>query len=417
MIKIAIGMITILTAILLSGWSVSAFGSDIGELVIRETKPLKFPRGNRLPLYVWSAMDVGTRDNAETERRIRELNDRGIGAICTWSYSNKEKSLSEGLRIASIQKKLGLEVNINANPCMHQFFNGDERTAHITDSGERFFDFSFSRGVRIGCPFSVKFRYPAIREQIEYFARAYSEKGLKVDFIFADWEIDGPIEWNGAWENSKKCKRCRENIKNIDDFTEFQKALRTIRCEMQREVFSDTMRNYFPDVLVGNYGVYPNDGYRYWYDYYEEFTGGAPYKADQRAKYRQWFQEFPLTGYTIAMPVVYTWYGIFNWYDFKNPDYRWFYNLLLNATNACKSTLPGIPIISFVHWHTTSPPDNPDPDVRQFSKEKYQELLWHMLLRGTDTFFLWCPEDETAEEVRLVHEVYAASLEYKGTAR
>jgi hypothetical protein len=35
-----------------------------------------------------------------------------------------------------------------------------------------------------------------------------------------------------------------------------------------------------------------------------------------------------------------------------------------------------------------------------------------MLLRGTDTFFLWCPQKEDAEEVQLVHEVYAAAQQY-----
>jgi len=42
----------------------------------------------------------------------------------------------------------------------------------------------------------------------------------------------------------------------------------------------------------------------------------------------------------------------------------------------------------------------------------YQELLWHMLLRGTDTFFVWCGGDEAAEEVGLAQQVYAAAQEY-----
>jgi hypothetical protein len=35
-----------------------------------------------------------------------------------------------------------------------------------------------------------------------------------------------------------------------------------------------------------------------------------------------------------------------------------------------------------------------------------------MLLRGADTFYLWCGETEYPEEVRLLHEVYAAAQEY-----
>ena len=46
------------------------------------------------------------------------------------------------------------------------------------------------------------------------------------------------------------------------------------------------------------------------------------------------------------------------------------------------------------------------------SERAYRELLWHMLLRGVDTFFLWCTDAENAVEVRLLHEVWSASLEY-----
>jgi hypothetical protein len=35
-----------------------------------------------------------------------------------------------------------------------------------------------------------------------------------------------------------------------------------------------------------------------------------------------------------------------------------------------------------------------------------------MLLRGIDTFFVWCGGDESAEEVSLAHQVYAGAQEY-----
>jgi hypothetical protein len=188
--------------------------------------------------------------------------------------------------------------------------------------------------------------------------------------------------------------------------------LRVIRSRLQQYALTDPIRSRFPAALVGNYAVYPHNGYRYWYDYFEYFVEGQPHIADQRAKYRLWYNEFPGTGYTCAMPVVYTWYPTYQWYDFENSDYRWFYNMLLVASNAGEHTAANVPIISFVHWHTTAPPAQPDPAVKQLSGESYQELLWHMLLRGTDAFFLWCPRDEDASEVELVHQVYAAAQQY-----
>ena len=383
------------------------------ETVLANTKPLQHPRGGRLPLYVWAVVGVGTEDDREARTRLRQLDERGIGVISAWDHHDRERSLAQGLRVAALQQELGLAVNVNANRLLQRFCNGDPRTAHVTDAGQAFFDRSFAQDVAMGCPFALRFRYSEIRDRVASFARAYAEAGCTIDFVFADWEIDGAIEWNGAWESARRCSRCRANVPDLDDFSSFQRAVRQVRSEMQRETFTRPIQAYFPDARIGNYAVYPHDGYRYWYDYFETFVEGAPHKVDQRARYRQWAHEFPLTGYTCAMPVVYTWYPTFHWYDFESPDYRWFYNMLLVASNAGRHPPPEIPVVSFVHWHTTSPPPDPDPRLAQFSARAYQELLWHMLLRGTDTFFLWSPRKELAQEVRLVQEVYAESLRFR----
>lgn len=86
--------------------------------------------------------------------------------------------------------------------------------------------------------------------------------------------------------------------------------------------------------------------------------------------------------------------------------------MLLVASNAGKSTPRSIPIVSFVHWHTIFYPLEREPSITQMSQKSYQELLWHMLLRGTDTFFMWSDQAEYPEEVRLVHEVYTEAQKY-----
>jgi hypothetical protein len=391
------------------GWS------DRVQTVLDVTEPLRFGRGDRLPLYLWPATNPGKLDDQSAEYLLRELDRRGIGLISSWSPGRRQETLARALAIARAQKKLGLRVNVNATACLHRFFNGDPGTAHVDDAGKPFWDESFDirgREHHMGCPFALDTRKDPVREQVEFFARAYQDAGIEIGFIFVDWEIDGPIEFNRAHEASKRCARCRRHVRDIGNFLEFQKALREIRSELQRYAFSEPILSRFPNALVGNYAVYPHDGYRYWYDYFEYYVDGQPHIADGRAKYRLWSNEFAGTGYTCAMPVVYTWYPTYQWYDFDQPDYRWFYNMLLVATGAGRHTPASVPIVSFVHWHTTAPPEEPDPAVRQLSRESYQELLWHMLLRGTDTLFLWCPRDEDAAEVRLVHEVYAAAQQY-----
>ena len=381
--------------------------------VLENTKPLRFPRGGRLPLLVLPiSHSLAGIEEGRTEQLLRALDRRGIGYTVNWSPGDYKKSLAEGLRIARLQTKLGLHVCVNANACLYSFFDGSSETLHVDKAGQTFSETSF--GGKLGCPFAIEHRVPVIKERVEMFLRAYKQAGIKIDFIFADWEIDGPIEWNDAWATCKRCERCRERISDIDNFREFQTALREIRSDIQRIAFGENVRAHFPAALVGNYGVYPHGGHRYWYDYFERETPAAPFQADQRARYREWAHEFAGTGYTLAMPVVYTWSPIFQWYDFKDPDYHWFYNMLLVGSNAGQHTPASTPIIPFVHWTTTAPPKNPDPAVPQFSRKKYQELLWHLLLRGHDTFFLWCVADELPAEIRLVHEVYAKSLEHRG---
>ncbi len=237
------------------------------QMVLDATKPLKYDRGNRLPLYLWQAMDPGRLNEQALEKLVTELNKRGVGLISSWNPGNRQNSLDQSLMIAKVQKKFSLRVNINATNCLYSFFNGDEQTAHIDNEGKLFWDQSFGKQ-KMGCPFAIDFRRPHIQEQVEYFVKEFKKADLDIDFIFADWEIDGPIEFNKAHAASKRCKRCREKIKDIDDFEEFQRVLRKLRCRLQREVYAEPVRNNFPDVLVGNYGVYPHDGYRYWYDYF-----------------------------------------------------------------------------------------------------------------------------------------------------
>jgi hypothetical protein len=265
----------------------------------------------------------------------------------------------------------------------------------------------------MGCPFTLDLKKGEIRKRVELFVKAYKDPGLKIDFVFADWEIDGPTSVNGAYLASRKCKRCRKYLGDGFTYPIFQKAMQDMRAYIQHYSFSNPVLAYFPDALVGNYGDYPVGEYRYWYDYYEYFADWQPCKNDQHAKYRKWYNNFPGTGFTLAMPVVYTWGDIYNWYDFENTDYRWFYNMLLVGSNAGRHTPQTIPIMSFVHWNPILiGKDDGDNKVKPMSENIYKELLWHLLLRGTDTFFMWAGRKEYPNEVRLVHEVYAAAQQY-----
>lgn len=409
-----------------SGAATCAFAQKTGETpvqaalpvplrtVLENTRRLESGRGEGLPLYVLPISNAlrGLSDE-RAEEVLSELASRGIGYTVGWSPTDRDKTLAEGLRIARIARRVGLPVAVDATACIDGFFDGEPATLHIDEQGRPFADLSFDPGRQMGCPLALAARVPPIRERVEFFLRGYAQAGGSIAFIFADWEIDGPLEWNDAWSNSMKCRRCRAGIEKLGDFRQFQRQVRAIRSDLQRQVFAEPVRSRFALALVGNYGVYPHGGHRYWYDYYERLPDGAPFLPDQKARYREWADEFDGCRYTIAMPVVYSWYPIYGWYDFANTDYRWFYNGLLVGSNVGKHTKSTTPILTFVHRNTTAPPAKADLGVKPFSPSLYQELLWHLLLRGHDGFFLWCLPEELAQETQLVHEVYSASLAYR----
>ena len=394
-------------------WSATA------QLVLDETKPLEFSRGNRLPLYLWPAINPGQLTDEQAEELVRLLDARGVGLVSSWNHNDVEKSLAAGLPVARAQKKLGLRINIDATTPTYSYFDGSEATAHVDAEGKPFFDDTFGKK-GMGCPFRLEERIAPMRERMAVFSEAYAKEGLPLGFVFADWEIDGPLEWNHAWDASKRCSVCQEHVPQLESFLAYQESLREIRSRLQRLSYAEPILERNPGVLVGNYAVYPHNGWRYWYDYFEKYVEGQPVLEDQGARYRHWANDFESTGYTFAMPVVYPWSWCYNWYDFEPGDYRWFYNGLLVASNAGQHTPKSTPIITFVHWHTVelgmSERESGAPEgavqAVQMSEWCYQELLWHLLLRGTDTFFLWCTADKNQKEVQLLHPVWAAAQEY-----
>jgi len=380
--------------------------------LIEKIPPLQHPRQDALPIRGSRLEGWLPDDDDEARQVLRDLDARGL-AMCSRIAPGDEEQMAEAIRMSRLQQELGLEVGVHASRAMYGFFNGDESTAHVAADGSLFFDDTFGSR-KMGCPFRLDHRKDDIKQQFRSFLDAYQEAGIEIDFLYLDWEIDGPIEWNGAWEHSKRCTVCREHIPDIDNFDAFQTALREIRCDLQRECCVEVVQQYYPEALIGNYSVYPHNGIRYWYDYYEKLPPGAPFIQDQRAKYRPWYHEFGPAGYTFANPVVYTWYATWSWYpEWDNDDYRWFYNLLKVGTNAGQHTPQTVPLITWVHWHTTAPPADAEP-VPQMSEWAYQELLWHLYLRGSDGLMMWCRPEETTKEIALMQEVLDGMLEYRG---
>ncbi len=375
--------------------------------------PLEHPRGKRLPLYLWALRGMPASDDRTARELIREADARGLAFLAVWDHENMPESLDEALRLGRLQREMGLSIGADAIKPLYSFCDGSLATAHVNKHGEPFFDRSHSPDRPIGCPFALEHRYPEIAGRIHAFAQAYRHADLPLAFVFSDWEIDGPLEWNNAWDHIRRCERCQAKLGDVDDFAHVQRTLRSIRADMQRECYARPILQRFPQALVGNYAVYAHGGMRYWYDYFEQFNPELPHVWDQQEPSRPWAHEYPQTDYTFGMPVLYTWYRTFDWYDYAVSDYRWFYNMLKIASNAGEHKPNGHELITFVHHTLTDPPDSGvEPHVVPMSAWAYQELLWHALLRGHDALFSWSPNDVAVHEAVLTHQVYAQSLAY-----
>jgi hypothetical protein len=381
------------------------------QTILESTQPLRTQPNHRLPLLLWPAHAALVEDPDLQKEIVLALHSRGISAIASWNPSDFTNSLHQSLQLARIQHELNLPVIVNANSCMHGFFNGSPETAHLDPNHQPFFEESIPG--KIGCPFRLQHRYTIVQEQTAQFVRAYHENQLPLDLVFGDWEIDGPLEINESHKSALRCQACRQHIPNIEDFASFQKAVRAERNRATRTCYAEPILALYPKALVGNYGIYPNNGHRYWYDYFEQPSETHPSIREHNATYRTWPNDFNDTSYTMAMPVTYPWARIYESYPFPNADYRWFYNMLLVASNASQHTPPSTPLIPFVHYHTVFDPLPPNANTPQMSRHAYTELLWHLLLRGADSLFLWCTTEQSPTEIQLVHKVWSDSLQYE----
>ena len=357
---------------------------DVIDDFIRSTEPLStellHAAESRLPFYMWPAMDLANRGERALRHYIEELTRRGIGYISTWNPDKEKESIAASLMAAEILSEFGKSASIHLTPCTYGIFDGSEDTLHLDRNGVRYSDDSFGTSRLMGCPFSITRTRDKLSMRMRRFVDAFADSGKTIGFAFADWEIDGPIEWNGAWEASKRCVVCQKGVSDIADFRSFQHTLRSIRSNIIRQVIATPVLTRYLDAMVTNYGVYPHNGYRYWYDYFEEMQQGAPSITNRNAHYREWAHEYHDSGLTAGMPVVYCWNEMWSWSDSPIPDVRWITSALKVADNAGESGME-TPLITFIHRGIVGEKkklvDVPVP----LSRKSYNDLLHHLLLR------------------------------------
>src|SRR5690349_19581677 len=60
--------------------------AEVLRSIIDATQPLKFPRGQRLPIFAWPAQDVPIEDEAAAKDLLQKLGERGVGVFTSWNF-------------------------------------------------------------------------------------------------------------------------------------------------------------------------------------------------------------------------------------------------------------------------------------------------------------------------------------------
>ena len=120
--------------------------------IIEGTRPLTFPRRERLPFIVWGLQNLKAEGNGDLEQVLKDLDARGIATVTSWRYASRKTNLPEALERARVLHRLGLPVVVNSTGVLQRFCNGNPDTAHIDAEGKPFFDLSHAVNVKIGCP-------------------------------------------------------------------------------------------------------------------------------------------------------------------------------------------------------------------------------------------------------------------------
>ena len=221
---------------------------------------------------------------------------------------------------------------MNANSCLYSFFDGSDDTLHIDVDGTRFADTSL--GGKLGCPFAIEYRVPVIKPCVEEFLRAYKQAGVEVDFVFADWEVTGRSNGTTRGRVRGGADAASEDLRDRRLLAYFSRRFADSRGFNVMHL-ATTLRPIFRGVWLATMASTRTT---------DSAIGTITSRRNQRPGVlsRLTYGRSIATGCTsstvrdtrFAMPVVYTWYPTFDWYDFDDCDYRWFYNMLQVGSNA-----------------------------------------------------------------------------------
>ena len=108
------------------------------QAVLKCTKPLTTPRGNRMPLLLWPVHAGVVQDEATQEAIIRDLDARGMAMIATWNPANREKSLPTRSGLHGSRRGWGSRSTLTQSPACTPFTTATRRRHILTTRTSHF---------------------------------------------------------------------------------------------------------------------------------------------------------------------------------------------------------------------------------------------------------------------------------------
>ncbi|HEY3396823.1 MAG TPA: hypothetical protein VGM19_04105 [Armatimonadota bacterium] len=389
------------------------------ESLAQVVQPLTHPLGGRLPLFLWNfplPRDdtlVAMRADGRLRRDIETLTARGFLPTVEIGWDGTPAG---ALAMAQTLQEAGQPVFV-----IFANLPGGSRALYPSGGLRSLAPDANRAGKLRWWPCLPQADPTAAAAGVRGLLERFRDAGIKVAGVWFDYE-GLPYPWAGVYEAQQRSAACRALYPAgvLEDDQRFIEYVYRLRSEALSRAMVDPVRQVFPGALVGNYDEWAS-------------SRATPYLANGGES----LPPRDLGRFSAAMPRAYAspWY-LHQFFpeaaavtaEQADPIY---FRLLLNTISSANANRQaGQLCVPFLARH--DPFDPLQSGAARFgpglSHRRYRELIWHLLLRGTDGFYLYplgfpnsgvSMEDgfQTLEDTRAVYDQVLAQRRFLDEGR
>ena len=361
------------------------------QAVIEKVPPLRHPRGSRWPLITWEGFSL----EPEAPAYYRQLLERGLAQHIRLDPALIETALAiqrAGSPVIVMEGASGVyPASLAGEPAAwaHQLDDGYQPKEYVRP-----------------CP-SIHAGWAKHAEKLREVLRRFSEKGVRIDAVWLDWEND-PLYGPDRHEQAQHCRRCREIIppKAMASRDRFLDYTNRKFYELFGAYCAAPILEFFPRCSVTDWLAQPSPPE----DPQPDWNGDR--------------------GRIHLPPLVTAWnptaYGAASWVwkgrkaeDRRDQEHvdQVYTNLLLRQVSLTgRLGEAWAPEKESIPWVARWVSEAPETEFPVMSRERYREVLRHLWLRGVAAMQVFSPRQRGFEDMAVpeVEDAVAAYDEMLG---